>query len=266
MEKFTIANETAFRYLDTEKGEQCVVLIHGYLESIESWDTLIKPLSEKYRVITLDVPGHGISEVKGEVHTTDFVADTIAALCAKIGVSKAVFIGHSMGGYMALAVARRYPELVGGLVLLHSSPDGDTDEKKHNREREIELILSGKKEMLATVNPAKGFAKANKKRFEDAIIDIAQQVMLTEDEGIVALLRGMMTRGDSNEVFHALGSKAMFVFGGDDTFMPRDYCTTLVERHSEAHVFWAETSGHNSHIEQTQETLEALTNFIDCLA
>lgn len=260
MEKFTIANHTAFRYIDTEKGEKAILLIHGYLESIEAWDTLIPKLKKEYRIITFDVPGHGISEVKGEVHTMSYIAETAAALLDKIGVAKVTVIGHSMGGYIAQALKKLRPDLVEKMVLLHSTPDADTPEKRANREREMEIIRTGRKELLSTINPGKGFAKANRQKFDEFIKELEQQVMLTEDEGILALLSGMMEREDGNTL---IDKNSMMVFGRCDEYMPVEYCESIAAKHPEATVLWLENSGHNGHLEEQSKFIEALTNFMN---
>ena len=83
-----------------------------------------------------------------------------------------------------------------GSVLLSSTPDADTDEKKENRLREIKLVEAGKKDALARVAPEAGFAPENRPRMRDEIEDLVEQVFVTEDEGIAALLRGMIERPD----------------------------------------------------------------------
>lgn len=260
MEKLTIANDTAFRYIDAGKGEKNLLLIHGYLESVESWDTVLPTLAKTYRVIAFDVPGHGISQVKGETHTMNYVAETAAALLKKLSISKVSVIGHSMGGYIALELKRLHPELIDKLVLLHSTPDGDTPEKRSNREREIEIIRTGRKELLSSINPGKGFAKENREKFADAIKELELQVMLTEDEGIVALLNGMMEREDANSLMDANSS---MIFGCKDEYMPLDYCHSLAEKHPEAKVLWLENSGHNGHVEEKNKFIEFIHETIN---
>ena len=75
MEKFIVAAETALRISDSQQGDTTLVLLHGYLESLEVWEDFTKLLTPYYRVIAIDIPGHGISEVRGEVHSMEFVAD-----------------------------------------------------------------------------------------------------------------------------------------------------------------------------------------------
>ncbi len=262
MESFTIANETAFRYFDSEKGDKTLLLLHGYLESIESWEFILPLLTKYYRVIALDIPGHGISEVKGEIHTTEFIADTIKALLDKINVSKISVMGHSMGGYFAIALKRKYPEIVEKLILHHSTPDGDTPERGENRKREIEVIRSGRKELLATINPGKSIAKKNRKVMSETIREMSEQVMMTEDEGIIALLNGMMERGDGNEVISAMKSDVMLIFGRDDEFMPEEYSLSISEKHAKARTVWMEDSGHSSHYEEPEKLVAHIVNFL----
>ncbi|MDE6375334.1 MAG: alpha/beta fold hydrolase, partial [Alistipes sp.] len=71
-EKFIMAGTTALHICDSEEGEHCVVLLHGYLESLLVWEEFVPQLYKQVRVVTLDLPGHGISEVKGEIHTMEF--------------------------------------------------------------------------------------------------------------------------------------------------------------------------------------------------
>lgn len=182
-EKFIMAGPTALHVCDSEQGDRCVVLLHGYLESLLVWDDFVPFLYKKLRVVTLDLPGHGISVVTGDTHTMEFLADTVADALRALGISRCTLVGHSMGGYVALAFCERHPEMLDGLVLLSSTPNPDTPEKAENRRREIALVKAGKKDALARVAPAAGFAEENRARMKDAIEDLTEQVFVTEDEG-----------------------------------------------------------------------------------
>ena len=104
VEKFIMAGDTALHICDSEKGDKTVVLLHGYLENMLVWDEFIPHIYKQMRVVALDLPGHGISEVKGAVHTMDYLADVVAAALESLGIEKAYIVGHSMGGYVALAL------------------------------------------------------------------------------------------------------------------------------------------------------------------
>ena len=157
-EKFIMAGDTAVHVCDSERGDRCVVLLHGYLESMLVWEDFIPLLYKSVRVVTLDLPGHGISEVKGPVHTMEWLADVTAGALQALGIGRCTLVGHSMGGYVALACCERHPELLDGIVLFSSTPDADSDEKRSGREREIALVEAGKKELLARTAPEIGRA------------------------------------------------------------------------------------------------------------
>lgn len=271
MEKFIIAAGTALRISDTgygrtgkgrnpEGSKPTLLLLHGYLESLDVWDGFTELLKDDLRVIALDLPGHGISEVKGEVHTMEFLADAIKGALEELGVTKCVVAGHSMGGYAALAFMRKYPDMLEGAVLFHSFPRADTPEERESRQREIDVVLSGKKDLLAhTVE--KGFAKANRQRFADQIADFADQVILTEADGVLALLRGMMQRPDSGEMLRESRIPQMFILGRFDEYIPPTEAESMIEQNPQAEVVWLENSGHMGFVEEPSAASSALIDF-----
>lgn len=255
--------DLALHYTDSQQEGKTILLLHGYLESLEVWDEFAKLLRKAgYRVVALDLPGHGISEVVGETHSMEFLAATVTQLMEKIDVEKATVIGHSMGGYVALALAAAYPGKLDGLVLFHSTPNPDSDEKKADRKREIEIIRAGKKELLSKTSPEKGFARENRLRFKDEIEDLGLQVMLTEDDGIVALLNGMMERKDMNDMLHGLKVPQLLIFGEKDEYITRPVAEEVICRQPQAQVAWLANSGHMGFIEEPEKSLEIIENFV----
>ncbi len=257
-----MAGTTAIRYRDIGKGEKVILLLHGYLHSLEVWDDFAGQLGKSHRVIAFDIPGHGISEVMGEVHTMEFIADTAKALLDKIGVEKVNIVGHSMGGYIALAFGAKYGDMVESLTLFHSHPDVDTPEKAADREREIEIIKSGRKELLTTVAPSRIFAPDNQRRYRDLIDELSQQAMLTEDEGIIALLRGMAQKSDMNDMLRAASFKQLFVFGAHDSMLPRERAEKIIANHPQAKSVILENSGHIAFVEEFDKSLELIMELV----
>ena len=262
VEKFIMAGDSALHICDSEVGEKVVVLLHGYLENMLVWEEFVPLLYKDVRIVTLDIPGHGISEVKGEVHTMDFLADTLAAALDKLGIASATIVGHSMGGYMALAFAERYAERTDAVVLLHSTPYADSEEKRKNRQREISIIKSGKKELLVNTAPEAGFAPENRKRFRTEIEDLQQTILLTEDAGIVALLNGMIERKAQSEMLHKLGKPVLFILGRKDGYITAEIAEKMGAEHPEAEVVWLENSGHMGFIEEAKLCASALLDFV----
>lgn len=257
-----MAGSTALHIADSGVGEKCVVLLHGYLESMYVWDDFAPLLTPSVRVITVDIPGHGISEVKGEVHTMEMVADVLHQMLKSLEIERVTMVGHSMGGYVALAFCARYPEQLDGLVLLSSTPNPDTEAKRENRRREIALVRAGKKDALARVAPEAGFAEQNRRRLRSYIDDLTECVHITEDDGIVALLGGMMERADQNEMLRKSTVPQLFILGKKDGYIPVEVAEEIVANHPQAQVAWLEESGHMGFIEEPEACAEALLKFV----
>ena len=264
MEKFMIAGGVALRVSDSGASEsrRVVVLLHGYLENLDVWDDVVPILSPRVRVVAFDLPGHGISEVRGPVHSMEFLAGVVHEALVEMGVAKCTVVGHSMGGYVALALAAAWPEMLDGLVLLSSTPNADSPAKREEREREIAIVEGGKKELLSRTQPGRGFAPENRRRFADRIEDMAEGVMLTEDEGIVALLRGMAERSDMNDMLRALQVPQLFILGRHDEYITPEVADAMIERQPQARVVWLEGSGHNGLVEEPRAAAEAILEFV----
>jgi len=126
-----------------------LVLLHGFLGSSSIWNPFIEELSRKRQVITIDLPGHGKSGTFGEVHTMEFMAETVHEVLRNLQIAKASFVGHSMGGYVSLAFCKNFPIMTQGIVLLNSTPETDTEEKKNNRDRAIKIVKRNKESYVS---------------------------------------------------------------------------------------------------------------------
>ena len=259
-----MAGDAAIRFAYYGKGKEIILLLHGYLESIEVWEELGGMLGKSFRVIAIDLPGHGMSTCGDkQIVTIDYMAESVAAVLEKANVNKCTIVGHSMGGYVAVALADLYPRLVERLVLFHSSPGAETPEKKQNRLREISLIEEGKKELLANINPGKGFAAQNLYQCAETIDELSLQVMMTDDEAIISVLKGMMKRPDRSNVFAAFPRPKLMIFGRDDNYIPIETAEAFIEKFPDAQHCWLEKSGHMGFIEEPDASLEILTQFIE---
>ncbi len=262
MEKFIISNGCALRIADSRKGEKTILLLHGYLESLDVWEDFAKLLSNDYRVVAMDLPGHGISQVMGEKHSMSFLADTVVGVLDELEIEKATIVGHSMGGYVALETLRRHAERMEGIVLLSSTPNTDSPEKLLDRDREIAMVEGGHKDLLATTAAKNGFASDNLKRMQEEIIFLEEQVLVTEPEGVVALLRGMKEREDSNELLQKSSVPQLFILGKKDSYIPLDKAEAMVAAHPQAKVVWLENSGHLGYFEEPEACAEAIRAFM----
>ena len=263
MEKLIVAGGVATRYSDQGRGDRVVVLLHGYLESIEIWEDFAPLLARDFRVLAMDIPGHGISEVLGELHGMEFLADVVHDWLLEMGAERCVMVGHSMGGYVAAAFLEKYSEMLCGVVWLHSTPKADTEEKRQDRKREIEIIRSGRKEWLARTSPAKAFAAENRKKSAERIEDMGFQVMLTEDEGIIALLNGMAERPDRSVSMRNSSVPQLYIFGKKDEYIRPDVAAAVAGEQPQARVEWLENSGHMGFLEEPSRCAGLIADFAD---
>ncbi len=259
MEAFIKAGECIMRYSRVGKGTKVLVMLHGYGQSLDTFDDIAGQLGKsEFDVITIDLPGSGHS-TWGErsVISVEYMASEVIALLDKIGVANFWLVGHSMGGYVASAMIETYSERLNGVMLFHSLPIGDTDERKAKREREIELLLADKKEMLAGINPLKGFAPHNSGRCMEQIEEKIEQFLMSDDMALVATLRGLMERKDRTEIVakYAESHKLMIIFGEWDEYIPKDMWEDISQKLPKAQISILEHSAHMGYREEQERSI-----------
>lgn len=249
-------------YKDTGEGP-CIALLHGYLESGMIWQGFIEHFPVGFRFIIPDLPGHGDSGTWDTVHTMDEVAGAVLAILEAEGISKVFLAGHSMGGYVTMAFADLFPEKLSGYALVHSTPFADTKEKWDNRDREISLVLRGKKRQIVMVNIPKAFARENLDRMSRQVERLKQMALMCPDGGIIALLNGMKQRPDRTAVMQNPGLPLLLIGGMKDNYIPVEVFDKLVTLAPHAMVLRLEESGHMGFIEEPGRVARALENMLN---
>ena len=135
-----------------EGSGPALVLLHGFLENIHIWDDFSSALSKLNKVISIDLPGFGKTDVFSEIHTMEFMADVVNAVLEEEKINYCLLAGHSMGGYVSWAFAEKYGEKLKGLVLFHSHAAGETDESRANRNRTIEIVKKDHVDFISNFN------------------------------------------------------------------------------------------------------------------
>lgn len=257
MKNLTYKN-TAISYTDEGKGT-AVVLLHGFLENKTMWAELIPALSKKYRIITIDLLGHGQTEPMGYVQTMEDNADAVQAVLSELRIRKAVLAGHSMGGYVALAFAELYPEQVRGVMLINSTSIADSDERKANRDRAIKAVKHNYTNFVS-LSIANLFAEDNRVRLADAIEEVKQQALKTPLQGIVASLEGMKIRKDREVLLHFAAYPILLVLGKKDPVLNYEENISQIEGTAVKLVTF--NDGHMSPIENREQLAEAILLFL----
>lgn len=246
-------------YTDEGKGIP-VVLLHGFLENSSMWHYLIPELLENNRVITIDLLGHGKSECIGYIHTMDAMADVVNALLIHLKIAKAIFIGHSMGGYVSLAFAEHFPEKVLGLCLANSSAIEDSLERKLNRERAIKAVKQNHRAFIS-LSIANLFAINNRELFKKEIGHIKDEALKIPLQGIIAALEGMKIRPNREYILQNPDFKKCMIIAKQDPVLEYD---TLIKQTKGLDIEIIEFSGgHMSYIENMSVFNYKLKHFIE---
>ncbi len=270
MEFFTIASGVSVHVWDTkDEGSSgpCLVLLHGYLETMYVFNELIDALKGRYRIITLDLPGHGLTDsapadASGErVNTLSFCADVVAGVLQKCGVEKAVLVGHSMGGYVTLQTLRDHPEVAEAALLIPSHPYPDAPEKAADREREKDIIRSGKLYTLAQVSIPKMYFEENLRHCDEKIRETVELCETHDPEGIVASIEGLRRRDDLQDVMAQPPVPLGIIHGDHDAFLPMELAMKLKEGFPKVWMRLIPETGHNPFIENQEAFVEALDAF-----
>ncbi len=266
-------NVTAYKdfrisYRDEGQGKT-LLLLHGFCESSETWDYFRNILSKRYRVVTPDLLGHGkssppaVKNSSGEyVNTMEMQAESAAEALKSAGVDKCTVVGHSMGGYTALAFAELFPEKVRGLCLFHSTAMADPEEKKRDRDKAIEAVRKDKKAFLEGLIP-RMFAPANVDRMREQVEKVLEIAMNIHEDGLIAALAGMRDRKDRQHVLETASYPVLFIIGKDDLMVPPERTLPLIMKPAHAEALLLNGVGHMGFYEAKEQTLFAIEKFME---
>ncbi len=212
-------------YRLSEGSGPLLVFIHGFCEDSRMWDDFITPFTE-YRILLPDLPGFGASEVISPISIAE-MAEALESLLKELNASSYTLIGHSMGGYVALAFAsskgrqaerqqQQKSEKLRGLLLFHSHPYADSEEKRENRRKGMAFIEeNGSERFVAQLIP-----KLFHKRVPEAERQLIRHAREYPGSGIQAALEAMAGRPDRSEVLARLDIPVGFIVGGQDAAVP----------------------------------------------
>jgi pimeloyl-ACP methyl ester carboxylesterase len=239
-----------------------LVLLHGYLESLEVWNDFSGRLSEVFTVICIDLPGHGLSGVYDEKHTMEFMAGVVNELLVSLGIEKVFMVGHSLGGYVTLAFLDLFPSMLNGYCLFHSHPFADQPATIEKRKTEIGYVRDGKKDLVYPVNVEKMFATSNLPKFHGELRRLQEIASKTPDEGIIAVLNGMIERPSRADLMEEGLVSCLWILGRHDNYIPCEEIQKRVKLPSNAEVLVLKNSGHLGFIEEEGKALEKLKMFV----
>ncbi len=262
MENFILYNGKRIFYKTLGKGFP-LVFLHGFLESKEVWDDFVKYFDTKFKIILIDLPGHGKSESFGDIHLMPDIASVVNSVLQHLDIDNCIMIGHSMGGYVTLEFEKQFSKKLLSFVMFHSSAANDNTQKIINRKREIDLVNNSKKSLICKTNIPLMYAEQNRVKMINKI-DFSKNICQnTSDLGVIAALNGMMKRKNNFDLLKNLKKEILFIIGEKDNLIPISGVMPQVELNNKINYIILHDSGHMGFFEETELIQKKLMQFID---
>jgi pimeloyl-ACP methyl ester carboxylesterase len=246
-------------YETAGNGDTALLLIHGFPFDRRLWYKLV-PLLKNVTLILPDMPGVGNSSIAGDTASMEDYAEAMIAVLDQQNISRCLVAGHSMGGYVALALADLYPERISGLSLVHSSSYADDDERKAKRDQVLNFIAENGAQAFTQAFVPGPFAPDYTNTPEiETLIKWADDCTA---EGLTAAVKAMKNRPDRSYVLEQLNVPVQFIVGEKDPVFNYAIAFKQATYPKISKVHFMQNIGHMGMIESTEETARALNSFV----
>jgi pimeloyl-ACP methyl ester carboxylesterase len=237
-----------------------LLLLHGFCEDGSMWDSFKKVFLENYTVICPDLPGFGRSEAFDEI-SMEIMASSLNEILKSENIENCIFVGHSMGGYVAMAFAELFPEKLAGLCLFHSHPFADTEDKKENRRKTIEFMKRWGSEPFVSELIPKLFLKEFAQKNPDLVSSMISKAEKFPQKGIIAATNAMIERTDRSNLIKSLECPILFIIGEFDEAIPAAFSIAQQKLNTDA-ISYTLNVAHMGMFEAEAETQEILMEFL----
>lgn len=258
----TVEGRTIHYRDEGRDNTRTLVLLHGFLQNLDVWSSYVLSYLNRFRVITVDLPGHGLSDTFCDVHTMDFMARMVKEVLAAAGVDQCVMVGHSMGGYVALSFAHQYPYSLRGLGLISSHAMSDSEAHRQSREEACRQAETNRANYILGFIPPL-FDEGRRPALSKEIKDLQDQCLDITTASIVAAQHGMARRPSQIGTLQSLDVPVLFVYGKNDPRIPLEVAVsqTMLPRRSETLLL--EGVAHMPFIEEREYLKPRLADFVD---
>jgi pimeloyl-ACP methyl ester carboxylesterase len=238
-----------------------VVLLHGFAEDHEVWKNQVAVLEKIYTVIVPDLPGSGASDKLDET-SMESMAESVKSILENEKIDQIALIGHSMGGYVALAFAEKYPQFLKGLGLFHSTAFPDTEEKKETRRKSIEFIEKNGAFLFIKQTTPNLFTENYKSKNSDKVVTFIEHLKDFDPESLVAYYHAMIARPDRTLILKNFSKPVLLIIGKNDNAVPYKDSLALSHLSSTTYVTILEHSAHMGMMEEISRSNEALESYL----
>jgi pimeloyl-ACP methyl ester carboxylesterase len=249
-------------YYRIEGKGQPVILVHGFSEDGTVWENQIAALKDKFQFIIPDLPGSGKSPINDAEWSMEYFADCILRILDQENISTISMIGHSMGGYIALAFAEAWPNRLQSLGLFHSSAYADSEEKKTARRRGIEFIQQNGAAKFLEQSVPNLFSEETKKHQPEMVRKILARYTNFIDRSLVNYYQAMMVRPDRTHVLKSFPRPVLFILGKHDTAVPYDQGLQQSYMPGLSYIHTLEHSGHMGMWEEPELSNDYIDAFL----
>jgi pimeloyl-ACP methyl ester carboxylesterase len=247
-------------HFSVEGEGEPLLLLHGFLENKDMWEELIPQLSKKNQVVTIDLLGHGKTGSIGYIHTMEDMAEAVYAVLKHLKIKTVKTVGHSMGGYVALALADLHPNLISYLCLMNSTFESDSKERQGLRLRAVKMAQTSYEQLVRT-SFAGLFAPESKEKFMSKYNEALKIALKTPVQGYIAAQSGMAIRPNRFDVLNSVKGKKQIIIGKKDTLINEEELSKSIINTSIELIQLSE--GHMSHIENKSELSYFLNHYIE---
>ena len=237
---------------------QPILLLHGFCETHEIWNGILEMLAEDYEVFAVDLPGFGQSALPKTPFSISEISEIVLNWLSKEKINLPFIVGHSLGGYVALSIARQAQLKIRGLCLFNSTPYPDSDERKSNRNRVIEFVeKNGVDPFIDAYVPALFYDK--KHASIPFVFSIARR---TSKETLIGYALAMRDRPSSIEFLKKIEKPVLTIAGENDSIVTLDTAVEFgrLARKNAVHIL--KNSGHMGMLEQPEAAVSILNDFV----
>ena len=240
------------------------LLIHGFGEDGNVFNQAIKHLPEQGMLLIPDLPGSGESEIwpAAEPSLND-IALALNAILEKEGIEKCSVMGHSMGGYIALAFAEQFPEKMVALGLLHSTAYADSAERIQKRAQAIEFIEREGAAAFLRISLTGLFAPAFREQRKEVIDALFTSIKKVSGSTLIQYYRAMIQRPDRSKLLEAAPYPVMFIIGQEDEIIKASDTLQLADITTNAYIHVLNNVGHMSMLEAPESFSNLLLYFME---
>ena len=240
-----------------------IVLLHGFPLSREIWQPQVEALCEEFCVIAPDLRGHGESAAPAGVYAMETFAEDVFALLQHLLSPPAVIAGHSMGGYVAFAFLRKYPDWVKGLVLVSTRGGADSPEGKAGREALAQAVGEEKSAAPVVAKMLPNMMAPQSISDHPSLKTEVERIMAnTSLHGLAGALRGMAVRFDVQDVLATIRVPVLIVAGTADGLIPHAESEKMAAAITNAELQLIEGAGHLPSLEQPDQMNRVLKQWL----